>query len=123
MDKNQFSELLILGSGKPVYYDTNETFVDIFLRQVERTPDSIAIVDEYCSLTYAELNRRTDIIAIQLLNSGVKAGDFVAIKLPRVKEFLVSVIGILTSRAFLYTPELMYGSFKNSNSTPFSYKF
>lgn len=102
MDKNQFSELLILGSGKPVYYDINETFVDIFLRQVERTPDSIAVVDEFGSLTYAELNRRTDIIAMRLLNSGVKTGDFVAIKLPRVKEFIVSVIGIWkTGAAYL----------------------
>lgn len=103
MKKEQFSELLILGSGQSLYYDINETFIDAFLSQVEKTPYNIAVVDEYSSLTYADLNRYSDILAAELIKSGVKEGHFVAIKLPRVKEFLVSVIGIWKAGA-AYVP-------------------
>jgi len=73
---------------------TNETFIDAFLRQVKKSPDAPAVVDEYGSVTYGELDRRSDFIAAELLKTGVQSGDFVAVKMPRVKEFLVAVLGI-----------------------------
>ena len=101
MNKQQISNILKISEGEKYEYDTSKTWVDLFIEKVKTNPNSF-ISDADSSITYAELNRRTDIIAIQLLNSGVKAGDFVAIKLPRVKEFLVSVIGIWkTGAAYL----------------------
>jgi len=94
MTKEQFSELLALGTGTPIEYDERETFIDAFKCQVEKTPDATAVVDEFSSITYGELDRRSDTLAEVLLAEGVMSGDFVAVKLPRVKEFLVAVIGI-----------------------------
>ncbi len=94
MDKEQFSHLLALGTGEQLAYDTQETFIDAFLRQVEKTPHATAVMDEFGSMSYSELDKRSDFVAAELLNMDVKVGDFVAIKLPRVKEFLVAVLGI-----------------------------
>jgi len=94
MIMDQLSELLSLGKGAPIEYDTRETFIDAFLRQVMKTPDATAVVDEFGSISYNELNRSSDVLASELLSDGIKSGDFVAVKLPRVKEFLVAVIGI-----------------------------
>jgi len=94
MAKEQFSELLALGTGASVEYDERETFIDAFKRQVENNPDATAVVDIKSFITYRELDRRSDTIAAELLEMGVKPGDFIAVKLPRVKEFIVAVIGI-----------------------------
>lgn len=94
MDKSQLENLIRLGSGNPLEYNYNETFIDIFLCQKEKNPNAIAIVDEFGSFTYEELNRLSDILAYYLKDRGVNPNDFVVVKLPRIKEFIVSVFSI-----------------------------
>ncbi len=90
----QAKELIALGTGERVDYDTTETFLDCFRKQVEIAPKAIALQDESGTLTYAELDARADAVASVLVARGVKPNDFIAVKMPRVKEFLVAVLGI-----------------------------
>lgn len=91
-------ELLNLVKGEPIP-EFPKTFLDLFKEQVQRTPQKRAIVDHCSSLSYQELDQESDRIASHLLQEGVKANEFVGILLPREKEFMISVIGILKAGA------------------------
>ena len=88
------SEILELSRGETIEYDSSETIVDLFRRQATQRPDNIAVVDEVSEITYAELDRRSDLMATALRKAGVGTDTFVAIMLPRCKEFLVAVFAV-----------------------------
>ena len=86
--------IIALGTGDPLDYDKSETIVDLFHRQATLTPDNIAVVDEVSEITYAELDRKSDVLATALRKAGVTTDTFVAIMLPRRKEFLIAVFAV-----------------------------
>ena len=86
--------LLKIGTGESLVYDTTETFVTMFRRQAALTPELTAVVDECSEITYAELDRQSDILASSLVKAGVTEDTFVALLLPRRKEFLVAVLAV-----------------------------
>lgn len=87
-------QLMAIGTGETWEYDRNNTFIDLFLQQVELQPDAVAVVDNCSSVTYSELNRYSDNIAAYLIENGVKPNDFVALKMLRRKEFVIAVLGV-----------------------------
>ena len=86
--------ILTLGTGDQLDYDRSKTIVDLFHHQATLRPDNIAVVDEVSEITYAELDRRSDVLATALRKAGVKIDTFVAIMLPRRKEFLIAVFAV-----------------------------
>ena len=96
-------KMAALSSGATVDYDTTETWIDMFERHVKSRPDHIAIVASNGQLTYKELDEESSRLASHLVEAGVKPNDFVAIKMGRVKEFVVAVMGIQKARA-AYVP-------------------
>ena len=94
VSEDEKSSLLMLGSGLALDYNRFQTFVSLFKEQVAQYPDAIAVVDAESSITYQELDRQSDILAVKLKDLGVTDGSFVSIILPRTKEFLVAVIAI-----------------------------
>ena len=76
-------------------YPVTQTIQDLFLKQVNQTPDSIAVVHNQDKLTYQELNTQANKVAAFLLNLGVKKGDFVGIFQSRSPNFLISILAIL----------------------------
>ncbi|MCQ2116761.1 MAG: AMP-binding protein, partial [Bacteroidales bacterium] len=81
--------LLALGTGETLDYDKSKTFIDLFREQVAKTPDAVAVVDKNSQLTYRELDEASDEYA-----KTVTPGTFVCLEMPRVKEFVVAVLGI-----------------------------
>lgn len=77
-----------------VEYDPSETFVSLFREQAALQPEATALVDEVSSITYAELDRKSDILARNLIQAGVVQDSVVAIMLPRRKEFIIAVLGV-----------------------------
>jgi amino acid adenylation domain-containing protein len=67
----------------------------LFERQVERTPDAIALVFESQQLSYHELNCRANQLAHYLVNLGVKPETLVGICMERSLEMVIGVLGIL----------------------------
>jgi hypothetical protein len=67
----------------------------VFERQVEATPNSVAIVSESGQLTYVELDRRANQLAHHLQKFGVRPGDIVGLCVERSPEMLVSLLAIL----------------------------
>ncbi|MFE4972095.1 amino acid adenylation domain-containing protein [Kitasatospora sp. NPDC056651] len=77
-------------------YDLDTTVVRLFEEQVRRTPDSVAVVDERRSWTFAELNARANRLAWTLRDEyGVAAGSLVALRLARSVDLTAAVLGVL----------------------------
>ncbi len=92
VDDEETQQLIELSAGEKLDYDKSVTWIDKFLQQVEKHPNADAVVDYRSRLTYAQLNAQSAALAATLIEKGVEPGDFVAISLPRVKEFFVAVL-------------------------------
>ena len=71
-----------------------QLYMDAFRSCAGKFKERIAVHDEKSSITYAELNRSSDIIAFQLLSRGVKKGNPIVMYVPRVKEAIVAALAI-----------------------------
>ncbi|GLZ29127.1 hypothetical protein Lesp02_13170 [Lentzea sp. NBRC 105346] len=80
---------------------SGELVPDMFLDQVRRTPDAVALVTSRERFTFAELNRRADALAGDLARRGVGPEDIVALAVPR-EDFVVALLAVLkTGAAYL----------------------
>ncbi|KAI8603716.1 hypothetical protein EDD21DRAFT_423127 [Dissophora ornata] len=76
-------------------YPANDCLHHLFERQVERTPDTVAVVHEGQSLTYSELNARANCLAHRLIKLGVHPDTLVAICVERSLSMIVGILAIL----------------------------
>lgn len=92
--------VLGMGTGPVRDYPLDKTFIDLFTEQALRTPTAVAVTCEGQSLTYAELNHRSDQLAACLRGrTGVDTGQRVGLLLDRSEQLLVGIIGILKAGA------------------------
>lgn len=82
---------------------TGLCFHQMFEQQVERTPDSFAIVTGQGCLTYRDLNRRSNQLARYLRRHGIVVESRVAILMERSPEMFVAVLAVLKAGA-AYVP-------------------
>ncbi|HEX5115469.1 MAG TPA: amino acid adenylation domain-containing protein [Pseudonocardiaceae bacterium] len=68
---------------------------ELFTRQAARTPDAVAVQDDVETLTYAELDRRSDAVADGLAGLGVGPDVPVGVLLDRSAELVVALLGVL----------------------------
>jgi acyl-CoA synthetase (AMP-forming)/AMP-acid ligase II len=75
-----------------------------YLRDSAATsPDAVAVVDRHRSLTYRDLDERSDSLAARLAELGVAPGDRVGIYLPKALEGVIGIYGALKAGA-AYVP-------------------
>ena len=91
---DQRQAVLALGAADKKTYEL-ESIVTMFDRQVTKTPEAIAVIDEVQRLTYAELYSQVMNVAHHLQHAHIKAGDKVAICMPRQCGLLAAILGIL----------------------------
>ncbi len=87
--------LLVTWNDTRTNIPTHECVHQLFERQVERTPDAVAVICEDQSLTYRELNRRANQLAHHLHGLGVGPDVPVGLCLERSLEMVVAILGIL----------------------------
>jgi len=107
--KSDFRDLPILTNNeKNLYQDMNQT--DMALPQgatlhslisdtATRRAEDIAVVGQDGQLTYAELDKRSDILASYLIEQGVAVGNSVGVSMERRCDMLVALLGILKTGA------------------------
>jgi amino acid adenylation domain-containing protein/non-ribosomal peptide synthase protein (TIGR01720 family) len=69
----------------------------LFEQQAEKTPDNIAVAFAAQSLTYQQLNEKSNQLAHYLQNVGIKPESLVAICVERSVELIIGLLGILKS--------------------------
>jgi amino acid adenylation domain-containing protein len=75
------------------------TVPQLFERQVEETPNALALICEGRTLTYRELDDRANSIARELVRRGAGPEDLVVLALPRTEDLVAGLLGILKSGA------------------------
>ncbi|NEU79520.1 non-ribosomal peptide synthetase [Nostoc sp. UIC 10630] len=88
-------QLLVEWNNTYTAYPSNQCIHHLFVAQVERTPNAVAVVFEKEQLTYQELNAQANQLAHYLQNLGVKPGVLVGICVERSLEMVVGLLGIL----------------------------
>ncbi|HGO1816517.1 TPA: amino acid adenylation domain-containing protein [Staphylococcus aureus] len=72
-----------------------ETIVELFEKQVEKTPNNIAVVCGGEKLTYKELNNKANQLGHKLRSLGVKPNDLIGLMTDRRVEMIIGIYGIL----------------------------
>lgn len=80
-------------------FNLDECVHELFERQVEETPESVAVSIGDAELTYRELNERANQLARYLLSLGVGAESLVALALDRSLEMVIGLFGVLKAGA------------------------
>ena len=76
-------------------YDKTGTVIKLFEKQVEHTPQKIAIISNGKHLTYKELNEKANMLSRKMMAKGVKQEDIVGIMVNRSPEMIIGLIAIL----------------------------
>ena len=76
-------------------YDRSACIHDLISYQAQQNPDSIAVVYEDISLSYAELNNSANQLAHHLQGLGIGPNIPVGVSLERNEQMLIAVLGVL----------------------------
>lgn len=75
-------------------YPISQTIDRLFEQQVNQTPNRIAVDDSNGQLTYDELNKKANQLALFLQNLGIAKGEIVGVFKERDINFLISILAI-----------------------------
>ncbi|WP_212005102.1 non-ribosomal peptide synthetase [Chitinophaga sp. HK235] len=89
-------------------YNSRETLVTLFRKQAGQTPHHTAIAFKGKTLTYSELDERSNQLAHYLLAQGVTTGSYVPVYLERSLEWPIAVLGILKTGAAYIPVDAIY---------------
>lgn len=88
---------------RPAHAGAGTTVVELFRAQAARTPDAIALDGPEGPVTYAELDRRSDAVARELVRRGTGREDLVGLVVDRSSAGVCALWGILKAGA-AYVP-------------------
>ncbi|MGX1850033.1 non-ribosomal peptide synthetase [Streptomyces sp. NPDC055299] len=75
------------------------TLTDLLRRQVDRAPDAVALTGPHGTVTYQELDHRSDVVAAELRGRGVGRGAVVGLLADRSAEAVAGLWGVLKAGA------------------------
>ena len=76
-------------------YPLDRPITSFIEEQIAKTPDALAVTFGKASITYAELNRRTNRLARSLRSWGVGTDQLVGVYMERSVEMVVALVGIV----------------------------
>lgn len=88
-------EILNIFNNTKTDYPKAKTINQLFEEQVEKSPNNIAVICKGKELTYKELNEKSNQLARQLIEKGVKSDTIVALMAERSIEMIIGILGII----------------------------
>ena len=110
ISKSSLSDISLVSENDDIQFkDVEIPFIHKrFEKQVEKAPESIAIVSSDEKLTYGELNEKANRIANGLIKNGVKPKSNVLVMLPRNSNLIAAIMGILKAGCAYIPIDLEY---------------
>ncbi|UHA73547.1 non-ribosomal peptide synthase/polyketide synthase [Paenibacillus sp. 481] len=103
LSESEQHQLLHQFNDTSIPYPREKTIHQLFEEQTERTPDAVAVVFEDKQLTYAQLNRAANRLAVRLNEQGVGLGSLVGICVERSFEMVIGLLAIVKAGG-VYVP-------------------
>ncbi|WP_262892893.1 non-ribosomal peptide synthetase [Puia dinghuensis] len=97
MGEEEVRWLLEASRGKEAEYDRDKTVVELFEDQADRLPDRTAVFSAEGSLSYRELDLRSNQLAQYLVSRGVRPGEHIGLLFHKSVEMVAGIWGILKS--------------------------
>ncbi|MBI6547333.1 non-ribosomal peptide synthetase [Xenorhabdus lircayensis] len=98
LPESEHQQLIELFNATTRFYPQNKCIHQLFEKQVEISPDAIALISEdNTHLTYAELNHQANQLAHYLVKQGVRIGEYIPILIPRSTSMLIAQLAVLKS--------------------------
>ncbi|MDQ1353900.1 MAG: hypothetical protein QG657_4209, partial [Acidobacteriota bacterium] len=102
ISESEKEQLLNVFNATAVEFPADKIIPQLFIEQVGRTPDYVALVGadlRVCpiSLTYRQLNEQSDRLSGLLIEKDVQADSIVGIMIERSIEMIIGILGILKS--------------------------
>ncbi|HVI46038.1 MAG TPA: non-ribosomal peptide synthase/polyketide synthase [Chitinophaga sp.] len=95
-DKEEQLRVTVGFNDTPAPYDaTGKSIIDLFREQVAARPDATALMFDNTTLTYQELDTRSNQLAHYLRSKGVQAETLVPLCLDRSLDMIVAILGII----------------------------
>jgi non-ribosomal peptide synthetase component F len=88
--------------------DTTKDLSALFSKQVQATPDAIALEDDSATYTYVELDRKVEDLASRLRHYGVGRDSQVGVLLPRSADYVIACLASLRAGGAFLVLELAY---------------
>ncbi|CAM1358023.1 amino acid adenylation domain-containing protein [Tenacibaculum xiamenense] len=97
LPKKEEERLLNTAHNNRMVFPVDKTIIDLFEQQVSQTPETIAVVCNDESITYEELDKRSNQLAHYITNNHTNENNFVGVFLERNIDLIVSLLGIMKS--------------------------
>lgn len=91
----EFNQVAIEWNKTEKEYPKESCIVQFFEKQVQKTPENIAVIYEESCLTYKELDKKSSQLANYLIKQGIGTQDIVALYADCSLETAIGVLGIL----------------------------
>ncbi|KAJ5194658.1 uncharacterized protein N7498_008096 [Penicillium cinerascens] len=90
------------------FIDTRLDLPSLFKKQVQATPDAVALEDEKTTYTYAQLDKEAEALATRLRLRGVGRDSLVGVLLPRSAHYVIACLAALRAGGAFLVLELAY---------------
>ncbi|GAB2555245.1 hybrid non-ribosomal peptide synthetase/type I polyketide synthase [Rhodanobacter koreensis] len=108
LDPAERHRLLVEWNATNVPRRAEDTVHGLFAAVAGKHADKIAVVDDQDSLTYAQLDRRSDGLAARLRDAGVAPGAIVGVMLDRSVDAVSAILGVLKAGAAYLPLDMAY---------------
>lgn len=108
LSRQEYEKVVYEFNATAVTYPREKCVHTIFEEQVMLNPDGIAVIDDYESWTYKELNEQANRIANTLIRSNVHIGDIIALALPKRFQLIAAMLGVMKCGAAYLPMDLAY---------------
>jgi len=88
--------------GKTTDYQ-EESWLELFNTSLEKSPDTLAVIDSNEEITYSELNRKANALAALFQKKGINKGDVVILDTGRNVSFIIGMLACFKN-AYTYLP-------------------
>ena len=94
-------------------FPKDKSVVELFEEQVRKTPDNTAVIFKDTSVTYRELNEKSNRIASYIRKKGIQPDDFVAIVAEKSIKMIEGILGIMKAGAAYVPLDPLYPEERN----------